>query len=209
MRIECIKVGAIETNCYLVINDETKRCFIVDPGAEERKIVAAVSGQELRPSAILLTHGHFDHILVVNEMKARYGIPVIAGREEKELLMNSELNCSERMRHPYSVEADRLVSDGEALKLAGMNLKVIYTPGHTSGSVCYYCEEEKLLFSGDTLFMESVGRTDLPRGNSKQLADSLTLLNDLIPDETVIYPGHGPKTQMGFEKQNNFMLAQL
>lgn len=153
--------------------------------------------------AILLTHGHFDHIMAVEGLRKEYQIPMYASKDEVEVLANPQLNVSTMMGAYVSMKADELFADGDVLELAGMKLKVISTPGHTIGSVCFYIEEEKMLISGDTLFEASVGRTDFPTGSSRQLIHSIKTRLFILPEDVNVFPGHGEVTSIAYEKTHN------
>ena len=150
-----------------------------------------------------MTHGHFDHIMGMAGVKNEYHIPVYASKDEVEVLANPQLNVSTMMGAYISLTADELFADGDVLELAGMKLKVISTPGHTIGSVCFYMEEEKVLISGDTLFEASVGRSDFPTGSSRQLIESIKTRLFVLPDDTDVFPGHGGTTSIAYEKAHN------
>lgn len=202
--IEIMPVGEIGTNCCIVFNKSTKEGFVVDPGAWAEKILAKVKEEEIRLSAVLLTHGHFDHIMAVNEIREKLRAEVYAGENEESLLKDPLLNASEVVGSPYIVNTpEHLLREGDKIELAGVTIRVIETPGHTVGGVCYYIEEEGLLFCGDTLFMESIGRTDLPTGSGPALLRSVREKLAVLPDDVVAIPGHGPKTTIGYEKRNN------
>ncbi len=204
MKLEKIIVGPVGTNCYLLINENTKEVLVVDPGDQAQRIRNKMKETGTHPVAVLLTHGHFDHILGVSELKELYSdLEVYALEEEQDLLHDASMNCSTQIGRPCTVRADHLVKDGEKLSIAGMNIEVIATPGHTKGSCCYYLPEEKALFSGDTLFAESVGRTDLPTGSMGQLSRSIKKLFAMLPDETDVYPGHEYATSIEHEKRYN------
>lgn len=203
MSIQKLVLGGIRTNCYIVINQESKEAFIIDPAAQAKKIIEFVSGNNLKPVAILLTHGHFDHIMAANELKDKYSIPIMAGELEKEFLLDVDANLSAEYDTPYEVKPDRFLQDEEEIILAGYNVKVLETPGHTEGSVCYYMESEKVLFSGDTVFYGSVGRTDLPAGSSEKIKRSVREKISGLPISVSIYPGHGLETSVGWELKNN------
>lgn len=200
MKVQKVIVGRVRTNCYIV--SEGDDCVIIDPGADAELIKDFVSENKLNPKAILLTHGHFDHIMAVDAIRDFYNIKVYAPAEEKDLLNDCRLNCSYDLSCIYETEADVYVRDGETIEVAGMPFTVIHTPGHTKGSTCYYVKVEKVLFAGDTLFFRSVGRTDLPTGNTRTLLSSLNKLMEL-PEDTCVYCGHGPKTYIGSEKKEN------
>lgn len=210
MKIVLKNLGYIETNCYIIGADGTDECVIIDPGADEKKVYAGVEefSQNAKPVAILLTHGHFDHIMAVNEVSAHYGIKVYAPEAEKELLADPELNYSSRIHHPYFVNADFQIKNAEVLELAGLKLKAVSTPGHTAGSMCYYSEADKLMFSGDTVFYASVGRTDLPTGDETALFKSVGRILSEYDGETRLCPGHGQMTTVEFERHYNPMSTE-
>ena len=160
LAIRMMVLGPVQTNCFFLINEDTKEVLIIDPADRAQKIIEWINSEGLKPVAILLTHGHFDHIMGMAGVKNEYHIPVYASKDEVEVLANPQLNVSTMMGAYISLTADELFADGDVLELAGMKLKVISTPGHTIGSVCFYMEEEKVLISGDTLFEASVGRSD-------------------------------------------------
>lgn len=205
MTLKRVMVGYIGTNCYIVKNDETGEGFIVDPGYDDPNIKLTVDEIGMKPVAVLLTHGHFDHILGVERVREWYpDIKVYIGQKDGELLETPELNCSVSiMRRAFSTNADEFVTDGQTLRITGIDVNVIYTPGHTQGGVCYYISSENTLFTGDTLFEGSVGRTDLPTGNMETLVESVTSKLIPLPEETKVYPGHGDTTTIGREKVYN------
>lgn len=201
--IRMMVLGPVQTNCFFLINEDTKEVLIVDPADRALRIIEWINSEKLKPVAILLTHGHFDHIMAVEAVKKEYGIPVYASKDEVEVLAKPHLNVSTMMGIRLSMQADELFKDGDILELAGMKLKVIATPGHTIGSVCFYIEEEKMLISGDTLFCASVGRTDFPTGSSRQLVESIKTRLFVLPDDTSVFPGHNDMTSIGYEKLHN------
>lgn len=204
LTVKIITVGEIGTNCCLAFNKKTKEGFLVDPGAQAEKILKIIEDEGAIVKSILLTHGHFDHIMAVNTVKEKLRAEIYVGENEEEMLMNEGLNASGIVGTPYIVgKPEHLLKDGQKVELAGVTITVIETPGHTSGGVCYYISDERLLFCGDTLFMESAGRTDLPTGNGPALMRSLREKIRPLPDDVTAIPGHGPKTNLGYEKQYN------
>ena len=203
LAIRMMVLGPVQTNCFFLINEDTKEVLVIDPADHSQKIIEWMKSENLKPVAILLTHGHFDHIMGVEGIRKEYGIPVYASRDEVDVLAKPQLNVSTMMGAYLSMKADELFCDGDVLELAGMKLKVISTPGHTIGSVCFYIEEEKVLISGDTLFEASVGRTDFPTGSSRQLIESIKTRLFILPDDTSVFPGHGGTTSIGYEKLHN------
>lgn len=204
MRIKTMVLGGVQTNCYLVYHEKTKAGVIIDPAAQPDRIDQMCLELGIKPEALLLTHGHGDHIMAVEKLKSRYQIPVIAGEKERNLLADPSKNLSAALGMPsVSLKADREVTDGEILVLAGFQFQVLATPGHTAGSVCYLEPEEGVLFSGDTLFEESLGRTDFPTGNMQQIVASIAEKLFVLPEDIMVYPGHGNPTTIGHEKTYN------
>jgi len=197
-------LGGVSTNCYIIYHQTTKKAVIVDPADNGAYILNKCHELDVTPEAILLTHGHFDHILAVKDVQRAFHCKVYAGKEEDRLLQDPSLNLSGSLgTDQMGLSADYLARDGEVLHLIGFDWKVLETPGHTSGSVCYYIESEKVLISGDTLFAESLGRTDLPTGSSREIMASIVDKLLVLPEDTMVYPGHGEQTTIGYEKQYN------
>lgn len=162
------------------------------------------------PKAILLTHGHFDHIGAVKDLKDAYQIPLYCSREENDQILSKlEGNLSRMMDKPMTFVADEFVRDGERLEMIGTILTCIATPGHTIGGMCYYNEELKSLIAGDTLFAGSVGRTDFPTGSGAQLLLSITEKLYALPDDTKVFPGHMDSTTIGYEKKTNMVVGPV
>lgn len=203
MQINKLTVGSLATNCYIMSNEETKTCFIVDPGAQAERILAKVKELDCSVEAILLTHGHVDHIMAAKEMKVACNCQIYAGAKEVEVLNSTEKNLTEMFGTPATLQADVLVHAGQKLKLADFSLEVLETPGHTEGGVTYYLPDYQVAFCGDTIFQESVGRTDFPTGSSAILRQSIQEQIFSLPDETKLLSGHGVVTTVAYEKQYN------
>ena len=199
---KCI-LGPVYTNCYLLKNKETGELIIVDPADCPEKIVMKISRMNGKPVAILLTHGHFDHILAAQAVKEKYNIPIYACRQEEEMLREPSINMTAVYGSACSIKPDVLLDDGQIFEAAGFSIQMFHTPGHTKGSCCYYIEDEGVLFSGDTLFCGSVGRTDFPGGSSAEIVRSLHKLVDALPEDTEVFPGHDTSTTIGYEKRYN------
>ncbi len=203
MKIEQYCVGQVGTNCYFAINEETKEVLVVDPGDSAQMLADQIKQKELKPVAILLTHGHFDHVMAAEELAEMFGIKIYAHEAEKSTLEDYRLNVSGMIGRRDHYHADVYVKDGQVLDLAGIKLKVLHTPGHTEGGCCYYSEQEGILFSGDTLFCQSVGRTDFPGGSMSQIVRSIKEKLLALPDEVKVYPGHMDHTTIGIERVHN------
>ena len=195
-----IQVGLYEVNCSIL--SESGKAWIVDPGHEADRIASLLEKKGLAPAAILLTHAHFDHIGAVPGLLEKFpGLPVYIG--ENDVAVISHPMNQLPPDYPPIKKPEKLKAIGQADSIEGLDqLEVIETPGHTPGGACYYLPKEKLLLSGDTLFAGSVGRTDLPGGDMATLVESLKKLT-LLPDDTLVIPGHGPHTTIGAEKRSN------
>ncbi|HJD48456.1 MAG TPA: MBL fold metallo-hydrolase [Candidatus Mediterraneibacter norfolkensis] len=204
MKTDRFVVGPVGTNCYIVRNEETGECFVTDPGACPPELTGHIRREGLSVKAVLLTHGHFDHIMGLDDFLKEFPVPVYVHEAEKDLLESAELNSSAGMLgKPYAFSGAEYITDRQVLYIAGFEIRVIYTPGHTAGGCCYYLPEEKVLFSGDTLFRASVGRMDLPTGSMSDLIRSVRDRLLVLPDETKVYPGHMEETTIGYEKKYN------
>lgn len=203
MNVYYVPVGEMKANCYFLINQETKETVIVDPGDEAGRIIRIIREKELKPVSVLLTHGHFDHIMAAAPVSREFDIDVLAGNEELEVLANPSLNLSGYFGEPMGLDEVKGFDGGDVLELAGLRIKVIATPGHTKGSVCFYIEDESVLISGDTLFCGSYGRVDFPTGSPKALGVSIRDILFRLPEDTVVYSGHGQETTIGEEILHN------
>ncbi len=198
-------LGPVMTNVYTVYNEESKEAFIVDPSDSAKVLIGQLEERGLKLKAILLTHAHFDHIGAVNDLKGYCPeAKVYVGEVDEEMLSDPGLNLSEAFEgNPVIVRADKTVRDNEVISILGMDIKCIHTPGHTSGSISYYAEDIKTVFSGDTLFSGSVGRSDFPTGNENTLLKSIEEKLFTLPEDTSVLPGHDSLTTIGREKKYN------
>jgi hydroxyacylglutathione hydrolase len=208
--VRMFTVGPVAENCFVLRSDDSERALIVDPGDEADRILAPVDELGLTIEAILLTHCHFDHIGAVAPVAEATGAPVYCPEIEVPVLADIMSYVPWPGFGPYeSYDADETVAGGETLELAGLEIDVIFTPGHSPGHVTYSVRDEAALFSGDVLFQGSVGRVDLPGGDWPTLAESIRTLLDSHPDETAVYPGHMGTTTLGAERATNPFLAEL
>ena len=204
MKITCMPSGPLGVNTYLVVDENTKEGFIVDPGGYNPKLTKKVSDEGIEIKYIVLTHGHADHISGVNEHLDDFpDAKVVVHTNEKPMLEDPRENQSLMFGSAQTVKGDIFVNDGDELEVGNLKLKFIFTPGHTPGGMCIYVESEDVLFSGDTLFRQSIGRTDFPGGSFRDLADAVHTKLFILPDQTVVLPGHMGQTSIGFEKENN------
>jgi len=203
IKIGRMMLGVCQTNCYFVYREGSSKVIFIDPADYGDQIFQAMKNNGFEVAAILLTHGHFDHIWGCSRLRQLTSAPVYAYEGEEEVLLSSDLNVSAGAGRACTVKANTLLKDGEEVTIEGMTFKLIATPGHTQGSCCYYFEEANMLISGDTLFEESVGRTDLPTGSMSTLVRSVKDKLFVLPDDVVVYPGHGDSTTIGHEKKYN------
>ncbi len=208
--IKSMVLGPVMTNVFFVINDDTNECVIVDPADSPERIIAFMEKEDLMPAAVLLTHGHYDHIAGVAGVLEKWKIPFYASSGEKRLLKDVELNHSlMSYGRGITVDADRFLEDNEVFEEAGISIKCIHTPGHTEGSCCYIIDSMKAVMSGDTLFEGSIGRTDLPTGSMQQMSRTLVERISTLPEDYDVYPGHGGITTIADEKRYNPFLGGL
>ena len=204
MRITNMPSGALRVNTYLAVDEETNKGMIVDPGGYNKALTEEINKNGIQIEYIVLTHGHSDHICGVNEHKAEFpNAKIIAYKDEAPMLEDPNLNQSPAFGMSYKVKADLLVNDGDELPLGNLTLKFLHTPGHTPGGMCIYIKKANVLFSGDTLFCQSIGRTDFPGGSFKEISESIKKKLYVLPDNTEVFPGHMGATSIGYEKENN------
>jgi hydroxyacylglutathione hydrolase len=210
MDVRSFTVGPVAENCHLARRDGAREAVMIDPGDEPDRLLAAVEALGVSVEAILLTHTHFDHVGAVAPVARATGAPVWCPALEVPVLADIMRYVPWPGFGPYeSYDADHTVEGGETLQLAGLDIEVLFTPGHSPGHVTYRVADEHAVFSGDVLFRDSIGRTDLPGGDTATLMRTLGELLDLLPDETTVYPGHMGVTTIGRERASNPFLAQL
>lgn len=196
-----LAVGVMPTNCYLVWDNISKDAVVIDPADDEERIIEWIEKEGLELKAILLTHGHFDHVMAVDALRKKYGVKSYIHELEQEVLGDAQKNCAYMINSSFTDEADVYVKDEEELQFGALNLRVLHTPGHTQGGVCYYFYQANTLFSGDTMFCRNVGRDDLPTGNGMALQKSIREKLLVLPEEVIVFPGHNGPTTIGTEKK--------
>lgn len=203
IQVEKLVLGELATNTYIVTDTESGECAVVDPAIESDELLASIENKNVK--YILLTHGHFDHIGGAKALKEKTGAKVVIHREDAPALNDGVLSLF-KLQYPHKstpkVEADVLVEDGSKIPFANGEISVLHTPGHTRGGVCYIFESDRVLFSGDTLFKLTAGRTDFKGGNPREELMSLAKIGDLEGDY-IVYPGHNEDTTLQFERENN------
>lgn len=200
-----IPLGPLQTNCY-VLTKKDRTCLIFDPGEESDKLNSYIQQQQLKPLAIILTHAHFDHIGAVDDIREEYGIPVYIHEKEADWLVDPALNGSlkyEMIKTVRGKPADHLIAREQEMMVGDFRFQIFETPGHSPGSISLFFEDDQLVISGDALFNGSIGRTDLPFGNHNQLLKSIHDKLLVLPEETIVLPGHGPATTIGQEMDSN------
>ena len=204
MKVEQFATGILGTNTFLAIIEETKQAVVIDPAALPKRLKNYIVEQELQVEAVLLTHAHFDHIMGVDLFAEEFGVSAVYVHEnDAEMMENPVLNLSNVYTNGYTYSKYICIRDKQILKHAGMEFQVIHTPGHTSGGVSYYVKEAGVLFSGDTLFHASIGRTDFETSSMSDMIHSIKEKLFELPDDTLVYPGHMGATKIGYEKKYN------
>jgi hydroxyacylglutathione hydrolase len=202
-KLQSLVLGPIMTNVYFLENPETKEMILIDPADAAERIESKVREMDGTPVAILLTHAHFDHILALDAVRKTYQVPVYVEEKDEPVLENPEWNLSGWQGLSISTKADHLLRDGDILQLAGMEIHVLHTPGHTQGSCCYYLPDQKMVFTGDTLFCESYGRTDFPTSSAADIQNSVRRLLRELPPDTDVFPGHESFSRIEEERKYN------
>ncbi|MGB9791229.1 MAG: MBL fold metallo-hydrolase [Thermacetogeniaceae bacterium] len=202
MEIKTLAVGPLAANCYIIWCGQTKEALVIDPGGEGSRILAEIAKEGLHVRYIVNTHGHIDHIAANNQVKEETQAKLLIHPDDAPLLTDPELNLSAYTGRPFrSLPSDMMIADGDEIAVGNLRFVVLHTPGHTPGSICL--KAEGVLFTGDTLFAGSIGRTDFPGGSYRQILESIK--NKILPcgDNCIVYPGHGPSTSVGYERENN------
>ena len=197
-----VDAGIVDlNNCYIVQDEKTKETIVIDPGAEPEKIIEMLDILDAKVVYIYLTHCHGDHIGAVREVKEKYGGKVLIHVDDSQGLYDKNINLSYHTNvGEIELESDSRVQDNDLIHIGDIEFRVIHTPGHTKGSTCLYCEKEGFLISGDTLFRGAWGRTDCPTGSFVDIIDSITKKLVILPDSTLVYPGHGKSTKIVDER---------
>jgi len=209
MKIDRLVLGVYETNCYVLRSNEAAAdCLVVDPGLGAGELTKFIRDHKLNPVAVVLTHGHIDHIAGVAALRQDHpNTKVFIHELDAEMLTKPGANLSGMTGRAFTTEpADVCLEDGSCIEQAGVKLQVLHTPGHTPGGICLYSKAEGIVFTDDTLFAESIGRTDFPGGSMSQLVKCIKQELCVLPGETIVYPGHGPSTTIAWEKAHNQFL---
>ena len=189
------------TNCYIIVDEETKEAMVIDPGAEGRKIIEMLDILDAKLKYIFITHCHADHIGAIEEVRSEKGGKILISREDAPGLYDEGISLTYYAETPNpELEADSRVDDGDMIHLGKLEFRVIATPGHTKGGLCLYCPSEDMIFTGDTIFSSTWGRTDLPTGSIEDIMDSITNKILILPENTIIYPGHRKICRLGYHQ---------
>jgi hydroxyacylglutathione hydrolase len=206
MKVDTIVLGDFQTNSYVArTTEETADCVIVDTGLSPEPLMDFLVENELNPTAVIFTHGHADHIAGLNLLRQKWpDIKVAIHTDDAEMLTDPMKNLSIMTGKSFTSEpAQIVIKQDEAIEFAGIEFEVFHTPGHTPGGICLYCRDQSVVFAGDTLFADSIGRTDFPGGNYEQLIESIKTKLLALPDDTKVYTGHGSDTTIGYERKHN------
>lgn len=211
MRIKCVTLGSFQTNCYILMQDSSQKTdvLVIDTGLDRDDLANYLLARQIRPKTVILTHGHIDHIGgVIGISRCFADVEVLIHAQDVHFLEDTELNLSYLAgNRTERFTASRTVSDGDVIDLGGIRLQVLHTPGHTPGSISLYVQDQGTVFTGDSLFAGSIGRTDLPGGDHQLLIQSIRQQLLTLPGQTIIFPGHGPSTTIGSELRHNPFLS--
>jgi hydroxyacylglutathione hydrolase len=203
-----LPVGPLHCNCSIIGDETTREAMVIDPGDNIEDVLAIIREQKLQVKQIVITHAHIDHVGGAMKLRAATGAPILLNQNDYALLKMLDVQASWLgMTAPEEVTIEADIADGQSLQAGSLKADVLHTPGHTEGSVCLYFPAEKLLIAGDTLFARSIGRTDLPGGSYEKIMRSLHDRVLTLPDETVVIPGHGQRTTIGEEREENPFLV--
>ncbi len=206
MNIDTLVLGLYETNCYVLrAGRDAEDCLIIDPGLGAEPLIAFLREHSLKPAAVVLTHGHIDHVEGVAALRRHYpDVRLAIHKADAEMLTDPQTNLALMMGDNFTTEpAEILLDDGSHIEQAGLDLEVLHTPGHTPGGICLYSPAEAVVFTDDTLFAGSIGRSDFPGGSHSQLIRSIRDKLLTLPEQTQVFPGHGPQTTIAQEKSGN------
>jgi hydroxyacylglutathione hydrolase len=207
---EILPVGILQCNCSIFGDEESREAIVIDPGADIAKIESILQKHSLSVKAIVVTHAHIDHVAGAKQLKEKTGAPVYMNVNDEELLSALDIQAQWLgIQTPERVEVDSDANEGTTLALGNSTFHVMHTPGHTQGSISIFIPQQNKLIAGDTLFRDSIGRTDLPGGNTRQILSSIKTKLLVLPEETIVVPGHGPQTEIGREKESNPFLQNL
>ncbi len=195
-------VGPFATNCYLINKSDSQKCVIIDPGGDAELLLNKLLELNLELQAVLITHGHIDHVIALSEISKKIPVPVYAHKDDKQMLENIKIQGQmfglSEFEQP---KVSNWIQESDVIEIAGLKFRILHTPGHSPGGCCYFFNSE--IFVGDTLFESSIGRTDLPGGDHELLISSIKTKLFSLPDAMIVYPGHGEKTTIGHEKKYN------
>jgi hydroxyacylglutathione hydrolase len=206
---EIFPVGPLQCNCSIIGDETSREAIVIDPGDDIENVLALIRKHNLQVKQIVVTHGHIDHVGGAMKLRAATGAPILLNQNDHDLLKILDVQAAWLgMAPPGEVKVDQNLSNGDTVKAGSHTANVLYTPGHTEGSICLYFPTEKILIAGDTLFAGSIGRTDLPGGSMQKIMQSLHGTVLALPDDTTVVPGHGPLTSIGEERESNPFLVK-